>query len=57
LPENTKENFDARLDHAIEEIFPTSDPISMTVTEKAVAEVRREAASTTATSQSRAEQD
>jgi ElaB/YqjD/DUF883 family membrane-anchored ribosome-binding protein len=45
LPENSKENLDARLDHAIEETFPTSDPISVTVTKKAVAEVPREAAS------------
>ena len=53
LPENSKENLDARLDHAIEETFPTSDPISVTVTKKAVAEVPREAASTTPSSQSR----
>jgi hypothetical protein len=53
LPENSKENLDARLDHAIEETFPTSDPISVTITKKAVAEVPREAASTTSSSQSR----
>ena len=57
LPENSQENLDARLDHAIEETFPTSDPISVTVTKKAVAEVPREAASTTPSNQSRAEQD
>jgi ElaB/YqjD/DUF883 family membrane-anchored ribosome-binding protein len=57
LPENSKENLDARLDHAIEETFPTSDPISVMVTKKAVAEVPREAASTTPSSQSREGQD
>ncbi|WP_262268648.1 hypothetical protein [Microvirga yunnanensis] len=57
LPENSKENLDARLDHAIEETFPTSDPISVTVTKQAVAEVPREAAFTTPSSQSRAKQD
>jgi hypothetical protein len=32
LPENSKENLDARLDHAIEETIPTSDPVSVTIT-------------------------
>lgn len=32
LPENSQDNLDARLDHAIEETFPTSDPISVTIT-------------------------
>jgi ElaB/YqjD/DUF883 family membrane-anchored ribosome-binding protein len=32
LPENSKENLEARLDHAIEETFPTSDPVSVTTT-------------------------
>jgi FtsZ-interacting cell division protein ZipA len=32
LPENSKENLDTRLDHAIEETFPTSDPVSVTIT-------------------------
>jgi len=32
LPENSLENLDARLDHAIEETFPTSDPVSVTIT-------------------------
>jgi ElaB/YqjD/DUF883 family membrane-anchored ribosome-binding protein len=32
LPENSKANLDAQLDHAIEETFPTSDPISVNVT-------------------------
>jgi ElaB/YqjD/DUF883 family membrane-anchored ribosome-binding protein len=32
LPENSQQNLDARLDHAIEETFPTSDPVSVTIT-------------------------
>jgi ElaB/YqjD/DUF883 family membrane-anchored ribosome-binding protein len=32
LPENSQENLDARLDHAIGDTFPTSDPISVTIT-------------------------
>ena len=32
LPENSKENLDRKLDHAIEETFPTSDPVSVSVT-------------------------
>jgi ElaB/YqjD/DUF883 family membrane-anchored ribosome-binding protein len=32
LAENSQENLDARLDHAIEETFPTSDPVSVTIT-------------------------
>jgi len=32
LAENSQKNLDARLDHAIEETFPTSDPVSVTVT-------------------------
>jgi hypothetical protein len=32
LPENSQENLDVRLDHAIEETVPTSDPISVTIT-------------------------
>src|SRR5215207_11035250 len=32
LPENSQENLDARLDHAIEETFPTSDPVAVTIT-------------------------
>jgi hypothetical protein len=32
LPENSQENLDARLDHAIEKTFPTSDPVSVTIT-------------------------
>ena len=32
LPENSKENLDTKLDHAIEETFPTSDPVSVNIT-------------------------
>lgn len=32
LAENSQENLDARLDHAIEETFPTSDLVSVTIT-------------------------
>jgi hypothetical protein len=32
LAENSQENLDARLDHAIEETFPTSDPVSVHIT-------------------------
>jgi hypothetical protein len=32
LEENSQENLDARLDHGIEETFPTSDPVSVTIT-------------------------
>ena len=32
LPENSKENLDRKLDHAIEETFPTSDPVSVSIT-------------------------
>ena len=32
LAENSQANLDARLDHAIEETFPTSDPVSVTIT-------------------------
>jgi hypothetical protein len=32
VAENSQENLDARLDHAIEETFPTSDPVSVTIT-------------------------
>ncbi len=35
LPENSQENLDERLDHAIEETFPTSDPVSVTITKGA----------------------
>jgi hypothetical protein len=32
LPENSQQNLDARLDHAVEETFPTSDPVSVHIT-------------------------
>src|SRR5215211_769277 len=32
LPENSKKNLDEKLDHAIYETFPTSDPVSVQVT-------------------------
>jgi ElaB/YqjD/DUF883 family membrane-anchored ribosome-binding protein len=32
LPENSKANLDTKLDHAIEETFPTSDPVSVSIT-------------------------
>jgi hypothetical protein len=32
LPENSQENLDARRGHAIEETFPTSDSVSVTIT-------------------------
>ena len=32
LPENSKKNLDEKLDHALEETFPTSDPISVKIT-------------------------
>ena len=32
LPENSAENLDRKLDHALEETFPTSDPVSVSIT-------------------------
>jgi hypothetical protein len=32
LAENSQENLDARLDYAVEETFPTSDPVSVHIT-------------------------
>ncbi len=32
LPENSKEQLDEKLDHALEETFPTSDPVSVKIT-------------------------
>ncbi len=32
LPENAKESLDRRLDEAVEETFPTSDPVSVSIT-------------------------
>jgi ElaB/YqjD/DUF883 family membrane-anchored ribosome-binding protein len=42
LPENTKENLDAKLDHAIEETFPTSDPVSVSITKGGAIDYDRE---------------
>jgi len=35
LPENSQANLDKKLDHAAKETFPSSDPVSVTVTKKA----------------------
>ena len=32
LPENSKKNLDRKLDHASEESFPASDPVSVKIT-------------------------
>jgi hypothetical protein len=32
LPENSKKNLDKKLDHALKETFPTSDPVSVKIT-------------------------
>ena len=32
LPENSKANLDRKLDHAVKETVPTSDPVSVTIT-------------------------
>lgn len=32
LPENSKENLDEKLDNAVEETFPGSDPVSVKIT-------------------------
>ena len=32
LPENSQENLDHKLDHALKETFPTSDPVSVSIT-------------------------
>jgi len=32
LPENSQENLDKKLDHALKETFPTSDPVSVSIT-------------------------
>ncbi|QRM36234.1 hypothetical protein JO965_45880 (plasmid) [Microvirga sp. VF16] len=59
LPENSQENLDARLDHAIEETFPTSDPVSVTITKgpKPARPDQEARASSVDDQQSRAEQD
>jgi hypothetical protein len=32
LPENSKKSLDEKLDHGLEETFPTSDPVSVKIT-------------------------
>lgn len=32
LPENSKENLDEKLDNAVDETFPGSDPVSVKIT-------------------------
>jgi hypothetical protein len=32
LPENSKKNLDEKLDNAVEETFPASDPVSVKIT-------------------------
>ncbi|GEO18440.1 hypothetical protein [Microvirga aerophila] len=58
LPENSKENLDAKLDHAIEETFPTSDPVSVSITKGGAIDYDQQsaAASATAANSSQAEQ-
>ena len=43
LPENSQANLNAKLDHAIEETFPTSDPVSVSITKGGAADNDREA--------------
>lgn len=58
LPENSQENLDAKLDHAIEETFPTSDPISVTITKGGASDyTQRESPSAASIHQGQAEQD
>jgi ElaB/YqjD/DUF883 family membrane-anchored ribosome-binding protein len=59
LPENTQENLDAKLDHAIEETFPTSDPVSVNITKGGAIDYDQQnvSASATAASPNQAEQD
>jgi hypothetical protein len=44
LPENSKESLDRKLDHAIEETFPTSDPVSVTITKGGAVDYDRQEA-------------
>jgi hypothetical protein len=37
LKENLQANLDKKLDHAVKETFPTSDPVSVTITKNAPA--------------------
>jgi hypothetical protein len=59
LAENSQENLDARLDHAVEETFPTSDPISVHITKGPVPDRSDQEAPTSSADdpQGQAEQD
>ena len=57
LPENSQQNLDARLDHAIEETFPTSDPISVTITKGPEPEPPDQAAGVSTPSGTQAQQE
>ncbi len=45
LPENSRESLDRKLDHAVEETFPTSDPVSVTITKGGAIEYDEQGAS------------
>jgi hypothetical protein len=57
LPENSQGTLDARLDPAIEETFPTGDPVSVLVTKKAVAPDQQEVTVTASSGQTHDDQD
>src|SRR3954451_13500525 len=57
LRENSKENLDAKLDHAVEETFPTSDPISVQITKGGAIDYDQPARSDTSGSESRGHED
>ncbi len=58
LPENAQENLDAKLDHAIEETFPTSDPISVNITKGGAIDYdQQDAASATSSRQDQEGED
>ena len=46
LTENSKENLDRKLDHAIEETFPTSHPVSVSITKGGAIDYDRQEATT-----------
>jgi ElaB/YqjD/DUF883 family membrane-anchored ribosome-binding protein len=58
LPENAQENLDAKLDHAIEETFPTSDPVSVNITKGGAIDYdQQDAASATSSRQDQEGED
>ncbi|GEO18559.1 DUF883 family protein [Microvirga aerophila] len=59
LPENSKANLDTKLDHAIDETFPTSDPVSVSITKGGAIDYDQQSAATSAkpANSSQAEQD